>query len=165
MGPCHPGRAGYRVVGGFRAPLRGWRWGGGNTPNRAEGEFVNVANLSQCERRFRGPVTGLQGLAIDPLRRCGVAGHFHILLQLLVPNSAPLGQECLDLRHDERVALQGGGMVGFLMPDRGPDALGLDWRRQAAHALSEVGDCLLEALVDELAGRAPSRRFVVFHHI
>ena len=39
-----------------------------------------------------------------------------------------------------------------------------------AHALAgapvlEVGDCLLEALVDELAGRAPSRRFVVFHHI
>jgi hypothetical protein len=53
--------------------------------------------------------------------------------------------------------------MGLLIPDRGPDAFGLRRRRQAPHALSEVGDGVLEALVDELARWSPSARVVVFY--
>ena len=117
---------------------------------------MDMTDLGHHERRLGGPFAGIEGLAVDPLRRAGVAGHLHVLLELLVPDGPPLGQECLDLGDDEGVALEGGGVMGFLIPDRGPDALGLGRRWQAPHALSEIGNGVLEALVDQLARWAPS---------
>jgi len=55
----------------------------------------------------------------------GVAGHLHPLPELLVPDGPSLGQECLELGDDRNGSLEGSGAMGFLLPDRGPDALGL----------------------------------------
>lgn len=56
------------------------------------------------------------------------------------------------------VPLKGGGVMGFLVPEIGPDSVGFSRRGQAAEAFVEVTDRLGEPFVDRRARRATSGR-------
>ena len=84
----------------------------------------------------------------------GVALDFQVLAELLLTDGPAVAQEALDLAEDEGVALDSGGVVGFAVPDLGPDTFGLDRRGEAAEALAELVDQVCEALMDGGARRA-----------
>ncbi len=109
-------------------------------PHRLHRHAVHVAYLGQGEDVSARPPVARQTLAIDPLGGIGVPADFHVLRQLFVPDSPPLGQESLDLFEHEGVALNGGGVMGLLVPDGGPDALGFKGSGRAPEALPHLGD-------------------------
>ncbi len=117
-------------------------------PHRLHLHAVHVAYLGQGEDVSARPSVARQTLAIDPLGGIGVPADFHVLRQLFVSDSPPLGQERLDLFEHQGVALNGSGVVGLLVPDGGPDALGFNGFRKTSQALPHLGDGRLQALID-----------------
>jgi len=69
---------------------------GGDAPYRSDGQLVNVANLGDRQGLLRGPVAGLEGLAVRSLCGVGVAGDLHVLPALLVPHGPSLGKQGFD---------------------------------------------------------------------
>src|SRR5437868_5572292 len=63
-------------------------------------------------------------LRIHPLRRLRVSLNLEILAQLLFTDGPALLEQRLDFLENERVALDSGRVVGFLVPDPLPDLLG-----------------------------------------
>jgi len=68
-------------------------------------------------------------VAVDPPGCVGVPLDFQLLAELLVADRPAFPKEDLDLLADQGVALYRRGVVGLLVPDVRPDALGLFWRR------------------------------------
>src|ERR1019366_4523959 len=107
--------------------------------DRLHRHAVHMTQLSQIEDISAGPPIARQTLAIDPLGCVGITADLHVLRELLVPDGAPLRQESLDLLEHQGVALYGGGVMGFFVPDGGPDALGFNGIRKPAEALPDLG--------------------------
>ena len=137
----------------------------GYLPDGSQRHVVDVPHLLQAQDPF-GMCEAVRAgcLTVDPVRGIGVAAHLHVLAELLVAHRPALGEEPLHLLQDQGVALDGGRVMGFLVPDAAPDVGGLDRRRESAHALSEFLDLNVEAAVDVGApGPAATRRKVFVH--
>src|SRR5216684_5120478 len=117
---------------------------------------MRLANLAQREQLLRPPLAWCNGLAVDPLGCIRVAPDFHVVAQVFLPDHAPLAEQNLDLAQHERVALERGGVVRLLVPDRSPDVLGLGRQRQTAQTSSELTYFEFKALVDRSARRSTS---------
>ena len=63
---------------------------------------------------------GTDRLAVDPVGGVGVTAHLHVLAQFLAADGPAFFEEPLDLLQDQGVALDGGGVVRFLVPDAAP---------------------------------------------
>ena len=90
-----------------------------------------------------------------------VLAHLHVLLAADRP---PFVEEPFDLFQDEGIALDGGGVVRFLVPDAAPDVGGLVRARQAAQALPELLDLDVELAVKVYAPRSAAAWGKVFVH-
>jgi hypothetical protein len=74
------------------------------------------------------------------------------------PRRPALVEEDLDLSANQRVAFQGSGVVGLVVPDLGPDALGFLGAGESTEACPELYDREGEFLVDCVSGwPAPGR--------
>ena len=94
------------------------------------------------------PAIAPQTLAIDPLGCVGITAHFQVFGEFIVPDRPSLRQERLNLFEHQGVALNGSRVMGFFVPDGGPDALGFDGVRKSSEALPHLSDGRFEALVD-----------------
>jgi hypothetical protein len=90
-----------------------------------QGHFVHLAYLGQIDEVAARPAS-IKGMVIDPARRIGVSLHLEVLTEFLVSDGATFGEEGLNLFEDEGVALEGGAVVRFFVPDGPPDAFSLD---------------------------------------
>ena len=86
-------------------------------PNRCHRELMDVAQLGNGDEAVIGPLARLYGVSIDRVGGVRVTADLQILAELLVADSAPFRQQCLNLFEDERVALQRGRVVRLLQPD------------------------------------------------
>src|SRR5947208_15299329 len=116
---------------------------------------MDMPHLGDRHQLAGGPVVGGQDLLIHPLGRLGIALDLQVLGELLVADGPPLLEEELDLAEDEGVPLDGGGVVGLLVPDVAPDVLGLDRGRQPTEAAAEFLHAFLELAVDGLTASPP----------
>jgi hypothetical protein len=87
------------------------------TPNRSD--LAEAQQIPTCQ------ITGFHALSVDPAGGVGVPPDLHVLAQLFGPDRAALVQQFAYLLEDERVALERGGVVGFLVPQVAPDVFGL----------------------------------------
>jgi hypothetical protein len=87
-------------------------------------------------------------LARIPTCRVAVPGDLEVLAQLFIAHCAALSKQDLDLLADESVSLDCGRMMGLLVPDVGPDALGLFRRWKTPETCAQLGNSLLEARMD-----------------
>ena len=67
------------------------------------------------------PAVGGQRLGVDPSGGLPVAGDFQVVPKLFRADRPAGVQQHLDFPQDEGVALDGGGIMGFEMPDVVPD--------------------------------------------
>ena len=82
---------------------------------------MNVPDLSDGNQFPALPSDCGQGLGLHPSRSLPVAGDFQVVPKLLRPDRPAGIEEDLDLPQDQGVALDGGGIMGFQMPDVVPD--------------------------------------------
>jgi hypothetical protein len=127
-------------------------------PNRCHSESVDLADLCKSQELAAGPALGAKAMAVNPLGRVGVALDLEVVLELLVPDGPTLVEENLHLLPDQRVALQGGGVVGLVVPDLSPDALGFLGAGESTQTCSKLFDREVEFLVDGLSGWPTSGR-------
>jgi len=79
-----------------------------------------------AQRRVRGPIAGLNALAVHPLGSIGVPLHLHVLPQLLIADGPTFLKQLLDLLEHQGVALDRGRVVSFFQPNPSPDVPRLD---------------------------------------
>jgi hypothetical protein len=113
---------------------------------------VDLPDLGKSQQLATRPSLGTESLAVNPSGRVRVTLDLEIVLELLVANRPALVEEDLDLSADQRVAFQGGGVMGFVVPDLGPDALGFLGAGEAPETRAEFFDRNGESLVDGLSG-------------
>jgi hypothetical protein len=113
--------------------------------------MVHVAKLGQGEQLAARPRVRLERLVVNPSGGVGVTAHLHVLAKLLVTDGPTLIEQPLHLGEHERVALDGGRVVGLLKPDVVPYVVRKLGRRQTAELSPQLGDLDAQALID---GRA-----------
>ncbi len=119
----------------------------GHVPDGRHGAVVDLAYLLEGEEPAVLPVSGLERLSVDPLRRVGVAPDLHVLAEGLRPDSEPSIQKRFNLAQHEGVALKRCGVVCLLVPDVLPDVLGFGGVGKAAESVVQLGQRAVEAFV------------------
>src|SRR5437879_10533843 len=127
-------------------------------PNGRHGQPVDLPDLGESQQLAAGPAPGTESVAVNPSRGIRVSLDLEIVLELLVADRPALVEESFDLWGHQRIAFQGGGVVGFVVPDLGPDALGFLRAREPTEARAELFDRKGESVVDGLSGRPASGR-------
>ena len=105
-------------------------------PYRGHRRTVDLAHLSNRYYLavLRKPL-GPERLVVYPLSGGPVALDLQVLAQFLVPYGPALAKQSLHLLEDQRVALDGSGVVGLLVPNGLPDAGGLLGKRQSTRTV------------------------------
>jgi hypothetical protein len=88
-----------------------------HSPHRRHRDGVDRADLVDADQVAVVPVRWFECLAVDPLGRLPVPLDLHVLLEGLGADCAALVEQGLDLAQDERVPLEGGGVVRLEVPD------------------------------------------------
>jgi len=94
------------------------------------------------------PVTGFHGLPINPAGSVRIPLDLVVLPQRLRAHGPALNQEHLDLAQDQRVTFQRGGVMRLLMPDVGPDRLGLLRAGKPPETVIQLSQGMAEPFVD-----------------
>jgi hypothetical protein len=123
-------------------------WVRGFSPCRTDHQLVYVTNLRKRRKCARSPLTGRECLAIHPLGGISIAADFEVFTQLLGADGAAFTKQNFDLLADQRIALNGGGVMGLLIPDVCPDALSLFGRRESTKTQAQFGDLLVQACMN-----------------
>ncbi|MEU4802017.1 hypothetical protein [Actinosynnema sp. NPDC023587] len=108
-----------------------------------------MANLLQGDEVAGLPVARVESLAVHPPRGVAVAAHLHVVPERLRADRAAFVQEAFYFLQDKGVAFERGAVVGFLVPDVGPDVLGFCRSGQAAEAFAKLGDGFVQPLVHD----------------
>ena len=107
-----------------------------------------MTDLAHGEQAAVMPVTGFHGLPINPAGSVRIPLDLVVLPQRLRAHGPALNQEHLDLAQDQRVTFQRGGVMRLLMPDVGPDRLGLLRAGRAPETLIQLSQGMAEPFVD-----------------
>src|SRR6202521_4049698 len=124
-------------------------------PDRGERKPVILAHLRHREELSARPGTLACGLAVDPAGCGRVTRDLEVILKCLAAGRLALAEERLNLSAHQRVALQRRRIVRLVVPDVGPDSLGLVWGGKTAEAGPQLVDHEGAACVHRLASRAP----------
>src|SRR5712692_5371719 len=106
----------------------------GDLPNRGHCQSVNLPHLRCRNELAARPRTLASGLAVYPAGRSRVTRDLEVIFEFLTADRLAVAQERLNFFAHQRVALQRGRVVRLLVPDVGPDTLGLVRRRKTAEA-------------------------------
>src|SRR5947209_4469911 len=106
---------------------------------------VHVSHLSHGQELTRSPLAWDECLAVHPPCSIGIPLDLEVLAQLLIAYGAAFPKQDLDLLADEGVSFDCGRVMGLLVPDVGPDTLGLFGRWQTTETGAQLGHLLVEA--------------------
>ena len=126
-------------------------------PHRSHDKSMDLPQLCEIDELPVAPLTACDGLCVHPLGRVGVGLDLQVFPQLFVANRAPLLEEGTHLAQYHRIALDGRGVVGLLVPNPGPDGLGFLRTGQTTH----IAQCCLgsiEVLQYRLPGWSSTRQ-------
>ena len=138
---------------------------GCNAPGGSHGCPVNLPHLRERQDAAGVRETGRgDGLPIDPVGCIGVALYLQVLAELLVADRPAFPEQLRDLLEHQRVAFDGGGVMGLLVPDVTPDRGRVLGSGQTAHALAELGDLGVEPAIHVRAPRPAAASGNVFAH-
>ena len=141
------------AAGAFvRAGIRVWR----HVPHRGHRRVVDAPQFVQRDEGAVAPLVGFERLPIHPPRRVGVPLDLGVLAQRLGADGPALLEQLFHLAQHKGVAFQRGGVVRLLMPDIGPDRLGLLRGGQAAEPATQLLNRPVQACVHRRSAWTPS---------